>query len=374
MEKQEKQRAIDEGYMRMALELAQNAHGRTTPNPLVGAVIVKDGRVVAVGWHRKAGTPHAEVHALTMAGELARGATIYVTLEPCSHYGRTGPCAKAVIDAGIARVVMGMVDPNPKVAGKGLAMLEEAGVEVTVGVLEDECRALNDVFLTWMTQKRPFTVLKTAMSLDGKICDAQGESQWITSAAARARGHEWRDEVDAIMVGSGTALKDNPSLTTRLDGRPGRNPIRIIIDSGARLPLDAQVLTDGAARTIIVVTEQAPAERRAALAGRGAEIVVCGTGEHVDLALMMARLAEMRICSILVEGGGRLTYALLAAGLIDQVHAFIAPKIIGGAQALTPVEGAGFPLADAVALTRVTTEQVGPDILISGYVERAEVR
>lgn len=370
MENQEKQRAIDDGYMRMALELARNAHGRTTPNPLVGAVIVKDGRVVAVGWHRKAGTPHAEVHALNMAGELARGATLYVTLEPCSHYGRTGPCAKAVVDAGVARVVMGIVDPNPKVAGKGLAMLEEAGVEVTVGVLEAECRALNDVFLTWMTQKRPFTVLKTAMTLDGKICDAQGESQWITSAAARVRGHEYRDEVDAIMVGSGTALKDNPSLTTRLDGRPGRSPIRIIVDSGARLPLDAQVLTDGAARTIIVVTEQAPAECVQALRDSGAEIIEAGAGEHVDLRLMMARLAELRICSILVEGGGRLAYSLLAAGLVDKVCAFIAPKIIGGAQALTPVEGAGLPLADAVTLERVTTETVGPDVLITGYVTR----
>ena len=229
-------------YMREALRIAHHAEGRTSPNPLVGAVIVRDGRIIAEGWHRKAGTPHAEVHALRMAGDLARGATLYVTLEPCAHYGRTGPCAKAVAEAGIARVVVALLDPNPKVAGKGVAILRDAGIKVRVGVLEEEARRLNEVFLHWITTGLPFTVLKTAMTLDGKIATATGDSQWITNEASRLRVHAMRDRSDAILVGIGTELHDNPSLTTRLPDGAGNNPIRIIVDSQARAPLDAHVV------------------------------------------------------------------------------------------------------------------------------------
>ena len=360
----------DEDFMRVALNLARNAIGRTSPNPLVGAVIVREGRIVGAGWHRKAGTPHAEIHALNMAGDLAKGATLYVTLEPCSHYGRTGPCAEAVVKAGIKRVVIGMGDPNPKVAGKGIAILKRAGIEVRCGVLEDEARALNEVFLKWIATQKPFVVLKTAMSLDGKIATHTGKSQWITGEAARRRVHEYRDTYDGIMVGIGTVLADNPSLTARLPDGQGKNPVRIVVDSKARTPLDAKLVTDGAALTIIAVTAKAPQERVQALKDKGVAIMVAGDGEQVDMDLLMRKLGEMEICSVFVEGGGQVNFSLLKAGLVDKVHAFIAPKLIGGREALTPVEGEGFAeLTEAVELERTTVETIGQDILLTGYVK-----
>ena len=360
----------DEEFMQEALRLARNAAGRTSPNPLVGAVIVREGRIVGAGWHRKAGTPHAEIHALNMAGNLAKGATLYVTLEPCSHYGRTGPCAEAVVKAGIKRVVIGMGDPNPKVAGKGIAILERAGIEVHCGVLEEEARALNEVFLKWIATQKPFVVLKTAMSLDGKIATHTGKSQWITGEAARQRVHEYRDTYDGIMVGIGTVLADNPSLTARLPDGQGKNPVRIVVDSKARTPLDANLVTDGAALTIIAVTAKAPQERVQALKDKGVAIMIAGDGEQVDMNLLMRKLGEMEICSVFVEGGGQVNFSLLKAGLVDKVHAFIAPKLIGGREALTPVEGAGFAeLTEAVELERTTVETIGQDILLTGYVK-----
>jgi diaminohydroxyphosphoribosylaminopyrimidine deaminase/5-amino-6-(5-phosphoribosylamino)uracil reductase len=360
----------DEDFMRVAINLARNAIGRTSPNPLVGAVIVREGRIVGAGWHRKAGTPHAEIHALNMAGDLAKGATLYVTLEPCSHYGRTGPCAEAVVKAGIKRVVIGMGDPNPKVAGKGIAILKRAGIEVRCGVLEDEARALNEVFLKWIATQKPFVVLKTAMSLDGKIATHTGKSQWITGEAARRRVHEYRDIYDGIMVGIGTVLADNPSLTARLPDGQGKNPVRIVVDSKARTPLDANLVTDGAALTIIAVTAKAPQERVQALKDKGVAIMVAGDGEQVDMDLLMRKLGEMEICSVFVEGGGQVNFSLLRAGLVDKVHAFIAPKLIGGREALTPVEGEGFAeLTEAVELERTTVETIGQDILLTGYVK-----
>ena len=361
----------DEDFMRVALSLARNAVGRTSPNPLVGAVIVREGRIVGAGWHRKAGTPHAEIHALNMAGDLAKGATLYVTLEPCSHYGRTGPCAEAVVKAGLRRVVIAMGDPNPKVAGKGIAILERAGIEVRCGVLEDEARKLNEVFLKWIATKLPYVVLKTAMSLDGKIATYTGKSQWITGEAARRRVHEYRDIYDGIMVGIGTVLADNPSLTARLPDGQGKNPVRIVVDSKARTPLDAALVTDGAALTIIAVTAKAPQERVQALKDKGVAIMVAGDGEQVDMNLLLQKLGEMEICSVFVEGGGQVNFSLLRAGLVDKVHAFIAPKLIGGREALTPVEGEGFAeLTDAVELEHTTVETIGQDILLTGYVKR----
>lgn len=366
-----RQRERDEMFMREALRIARNAEGRTSPNPLVGAVIVRDGSIVAEGWHRKAGTPHAEVHALRMAGDLAKGATLYVTLEPCAHVGRTGPCAVAVRDAGIRRVVVAMSDPNPLVAGKGIQILRDAGVEVTVGVCEAEARQLNEVFLHWITTGQPFVVLKTAMTLDGKIATASGASKWITGEAARLRVHELRDRYDAILAGIGTALADDPSLTTRLPDRTGKNPVRIIVDSNARLPLTSNVVTDGQAQTIVAVTEAAPEERVAALRAHGVDVLTCGTGSHVDLVQLMQELGRREIASVLVEGGGTVNFSLLAAGLVDKVHAFVAPKIVGGRTAKTPVEGEGFAqLADSVQLTQLTAESVGGDVLLTGYVER----
>jgi len=351
-----------------ALRVAQNALGRTSPNPLVGAVIVKNGRIVAEGWHRQAGTPHAEIHALNMAGELAKGATVYVTLEPCSHYGRTGPCAKALVEAGVAKVVVAMLDPNPKVAGRGVKILQDAGIEVVTGVLEEEAIKLNEVFLKWITKGMPFVALKTAMSLDGKIATATGESQWITNELSRQRTHELRDIYDGIMVGINTAIKDNPSLTTRLPQGLGRNPVRIVVDSRARLPLDSHLVTDGKAPTIVAVSGAASAGAVQDLRDAGAQVISVGS-DRVDLPKLLKKLAEMNICSILVEGGGQLNFSLLNDGLVDKVYAFIAPKLIGGREALTPVEGDGFfQLSQAVQLTDMTTEDLDGDVLLTAKV------
>ena len=358
---------LDESYMREALRMAAYARGRTSPNPLVGAVIVRDGTIVASGWHRAAGEPHAEIHALRMAGELARGATLYVTLEPCAHHGRTGPCAEAVIAAGIARVAVALSDPNPLVAGRGLAMLEAAGIETQTGVCEAEARRQNEVFLKWVTTKRPFVTLKTAMTLDGKIASHTGASQWITGEEARARVHEYRDVHDAILVGIGTVLADDPSLTTRLPDRTGHNPLRIVLDSEARTPIDAKLLTDGAAPTVIAVSERADHRRVNLLHACGAEVVTLGA-ERVDIAALLDYLGAREITSLFVEGGGTVNWSFLAGGYVDKVHAFIAPMLMGGAAAKTPVGGTGFDSPQtALHLHDVTVEQLGADILVTGY-------
>ena len=355
--------------MREALKLAAHGRGRTSPNPMVGAVLVRDGRIVGAGWHRKAGTEHAEIHALRMAGELARGATLFVTLEPCSHTGRTGPCAKAVIEAGVKRVVAAMEDPNPLVSGRGFQMLREAGVEVDCGLLDQESRRLNEAFLTWVTEKRPFVTLKMAMTLDGKTATVGGESQWITGEEARLRGHVLRDENDAILVGIGTVLADRPSLTTRLPDGNGKNPMRVILDSHARTPVDLPMLRDGAAPVLIVATEAAPEENLERLRETGAEVFVSGAGPAVDLPLLLRTLGERKICSLLVEGGSTVHFSFLKAGLADKFCAFIAPMMVGGKNAAPAVGGEGFSrLADAARLTDIKTEMVGKDFCISGYI------
>ena len=357
--------------MQQALQIAAYAAGRTSPNPLVGAVIVKDGRVVGQGWHRKAGTEHAEIHALRQAGELAAGATIYVTLEPCSHYGRTGPCSKALIDAGIQRVVIAMLDPNPLVAGKGVAMLKAAGIEVETGLLQAQAERLNEVFLKWIITKMPFTVMKTAMTLDGKIATAAGNSKWISNEVSRRRVHELRDVYDGILVGIGTVLADDPALTTRLASQSGKNPLRIVVDSRARTPLTAKVVTDGQAETLIAVTVAAEAAKVEALRQAGVEVLVVNDGQQVDLKQLFCRLGERGICSIFVEGGALINYSLLKAGLIDKVYSFIAPKMVGGSSAPGPVGGDGVETLDqAFLLEDVETELLAGNILVSGYINR----
>jgi len=363
---------MDEHYMRIALELAAKARGRTSPNPLVGAVVVKDGIIVGRGYHEKAGTPHAEVHALREAGERARGATIYVTLEPCSHYGRTPPCSEAVIKAGVARCVAAMVDPNPLVAGRGLAQIRQAGIEVASGVLEEEARRLNEVFIKYITTKRPFIVMKSAMTLDGKIATHTGHSRWITGPAARERVHRLRDEYDAIMVGIGTVLADDPALTTRLP-EGGRDPVRIILDSQARIPLKARVLTQqSTAPTIIATTVRAPQEKIRALEEAGARVMVIPEDKgKVDLKLLIDRLGQAGITGILLEGGGQVNGAALEAGIVDKVVWFVAPKLIGGKASPGPVGGAGVTTMDqAVKLSRIRVEQVGEDFMFAGYIDK----
>ena len=367
----ERQRELDESYMREALRMAAYTRGRTSPNPLVGAVIVRDGTIVASGWHRAAGEPHAEIHALRMAGELAHGATLYVTLEPCAHHGRTGPCAEAVIAAGLARVVVALSDPNPLVAGRGLAMLEAAGIETQTGVCEAEARRQNEVFLKWVTTKRPFVTLKTAMTLDGKIASHTGASQWITGEEARARVHEYRDVHDAILVGIGTVLADDPSLTTRLPDRTGHNPLRIVLDSEARTPIDAKLLTDGAAPTVIAVSERADHRRVNLLHACGAEVVTLGA-ERPDIGRLLDWLGAREISSLFVEGGAQVNWSFLAGGYVDKVHAFIAPLLMGGTAAPTPIGGTGFDSPQtALCLADMTVEQVGVDILVTGYPRAA---
>ena len=356
---------IEADFMREALLLARNAQGRTSPNPMVGAVLVKEGRIIGAGWHRKAGEPHAEIHALRMAGDLAKGATLYVTLEPCSHRGRTGPCAKALVRAGIRRAVIAMKDPNPKVAGRGIHLLQEAGIEVSLGLCEAEARALNRAYLTWIEKQRPYVLLKMAMTLDGKIATGKGTARAITGEAAQKKVHHWRDCFDAILVGLGTVLADDPRLTTRgLDG--GKNPVRIVLDSKARIPLTAKILQDGAAPTWIAVTKSAPPARVQALQATGAEVLQVGDGARVDLPFLLKTLAQRDILSLLVEGGGETHFSFLRAGLFDRVAAFIAPKIAGGRDSLTAVEGDGFgSLAEALPLTNLRAEPLGEDILLT---------
>ncbi len=349
-------------------ELAAGARGRTSPNPLVGAVVVRDGQVIGEGYHRRAGLPHAEVEALAAAGQAARGATLYVNLEPCCHTGKTGPCTEAIITAGIKKVVAAMADPNPLVAGRGFARLKEAGVEVATGVLEEEARRLNEAFIKFITSRKPFVILKTAMTLDGKIATVSGDSKWITGGQAREYVHRLRDSCDAVLVGIGTVLKDNPALTTRLP-EGGRDPVRVILDSGARTPLEARVLNQASeAPTWIAVTEAAPAERVEALKQNGTDVIVCGPGPKVDLNYLLSELAQREIVSVLVEGGGTVNAGFTLQGLVDKIVWFIAPLIVGGREAPGPVGGSGVrSLTKAIRLTDMALKQYGSDLCVEGY-------
>ncbi|MZP43568.1 bifunctional diaminohydroxyphosphoribosylaminopyrimidine deaminase/5-amino-6-(5-phosphoribosylamino)uracil reductase RibD [Heliobacterium gestii] len=379
----------DQAFMGRALELAALALGRTSPNPVVGSVITQGGRIVGEGYHQKAGTPHAEVHALRQAGEAARGGTLYVTLEPCNHHGRTPPCTEAIIAAGVTRVVAAVPDPNPQVAGTGFARLREAGIEVEVGVMADAATAINQSFFTWVTRKRPWVLLKWAMTADGKIAAASGDSRWVSGAAARGKVHEWRQRLDAILVGIGTVLADDPQLTVRLSERADsndgpveaagkaslrRNPLRVIVDSAARTPVTAKVLSPEA-KTIIAVTEAAPGERVSALEQAGASVLSCpaDVAGRVDLTYLLNRLACDGVTSLLVEGGACVHGAFLDANLADQVAVFLAPKIVGGEGAPSPVGGTGAALmAGARPLQKCAMTPVGDDWLLEGVLQ--EVR
>ena len=366
--------SYDEKYMRLAMQLAGNAIGRTSPNPLVGAVIVKDNRVVGCGWHRKAGTPHAEVHALNQAGELAQGADVYVTLEPCAHYGKTPPCAKALVEAKVKNVYGGLLDVNPKVAGKGFKILEDAGIHVEYGFLQDELRKQNEVFFKWIEHKKPFIVLKAAMTLDGKIATATGQSKWITNEKSRAYGYKLRDIYDGIMVGINTVIEDNPMLTARVDG--GKNPIRIVVDSSLKIDINANVVQDKSAKTIIATTDKADKDKILKLQAQDVDVIVVDKDENdkVDIEKLLDILGQQNICSILVEGGATLSGSFVAKKLVDKVYFFIAPKIVGGKEAKTPVAGTGIlNLQEALALKDIQIEKIEEDILIIGRVDKDKV-
>ncbi len=354
----------DEFYMRRALALAARGLGWTNPNPMVGAVVVREGEVLAEGWHVRCGQLHAERHALSRATADVRGATMYVTLEPCCHHGKQPPCTEAVIAAGIARVVVGAGDPNPLVAGGGVAQLRAAGIEVVEGVLAEECAALNQVFNHYITTKHPFVILKYAMSVDGKIAPEPGLRYQLTGAEARRRVHEDRHASAAIMVGIGTVLADDPSLTARRE-EESNNPVRVIVDSTARIPLEAQVVKTAREVPTIVACTQISAEKRAALEAAGVEILhlpTC-TGHCVNLQALMHALGERGLDSVYVEGGPTLHASLLAAGTVNKVQAYVAPQLIGGSAPHVVANPAMAALAP-FQLSKPQVTALGEDVLL----------
>lgn len=355
----------DMRWMRRALRLA--ARGYTPPNPMVGCVLVKDGAVVGEGYHLRAGGPHAEVVALEAAGERARGATAYVSLEPCSHSGRTPPCAPALVAAGVARVVAAALDPNPRVSGKGIAILQEAGIAVQVGLLEEEARRLNAAFFHYQTTGRPFVLLKAAMTLDGKIATRTGDSRWITGPRARRHVHRLRAQSGAVLCGIGTALADDPLLTARLPGVP-RQPLRVVLDTHLRLPLTSRLVATAREVPTLIAAGKTPDRcRRMALENCGIEVICLPTNAAGRIALpeLLAELGRREVISVLVEGGSQINAAFLEGGHVHRLLWFIAPKLIGGRDAPTPVAGTGAALmADAVSLSPFRVRRFGPDLLL----------
>ncbi|MPQ33128.1 bifunctional diaminohydroxyphosphoribosylaminopyrimidine deaminase/5-amino-6-(5-phosphoribosylamino)uracil reductase RibD [Clostridium estertheticum] len=364
---------MDNYYMKKALELSKKAVGFVNPNPLVGAVIVKDNKIIGEGYHEHFGGPHAEVNAFKNATEDVEGATMYVTLEPCAHYGKTPPCAEAIVKNKIAKVIVGMIDPNPLVAGKGVEILRKAGIEVTTGIIENEIRKTNEIFIKYITTKKPFCIMKTAMTLDGKIATTTGDSKWISNEKSRAYVHQLRNRVAGIMVGIGTVLSDNPELTTRREGKISTNPIRIIIDSTAKIPLDSKVLKcDEKTKTIIVTTKFASDTKICAIKQKGAEVIVTPSKNNkVDLSYLMEALGDKGMDGILLEGGSTLNYSALDEGIVDKVITFISPKIFGGTSGKTTVGGKGINLVkDSIMLQDTQVSRFDEDIMIEAYVKK----
>jgi diaminohydroxyphosphoribosylaminopyrimidine deaminase/5-amino-6-(5-phosphoribosylamino)uracil reductase len=362
----------DEEFMRMTLSLARKGVGTTSPNPMVGALIVKGQKIVGEGYHKKAGMPHAEVVALEAAGPAARGATLYVNLEPCCHQGRTPPCVGAIIKAGIKKVVVAMRDPNPLVLGKGIEQLKRAGIDVKVGLLEAEARQLNEAFVTVKEQNRPFILMKAATSLDGKIATKIGESRWISNEESRKYANKLRSTMDGVMVGINTVILDNPMLVPRMT-KPKRYPVRIVLDSKLRIPLTCQLVkTADRFRTMIFALNDARTEKESRLKSMSVEVVRVGPGDNgrISLAEVCKGLVERDITSVLLEGGGELNSSLLKEGFVDKIVFFYAPKIIGGKEAPASVMGKGIAkISNAMPLERVQVRRFGQDILVEGYVK-----
>lgn len=361
---------LDRKYMARALQLALRGAGHTRPNPMVGAVLVKDGRIIGEGWHKQYGGPHAEVNAFASATEDPEGATLYVSLEPCSHYGKTPPCADLIIRKKVARVVAALEDPNPLVSGRGFRKLRANGIRVTVGVLAEEARHINDVFLTYVTRKRPFVLYKAAMSLDGKIACHTGESQWISSEKSREEVQRLRGILSGIMVGAGTVIADNPRLTCRMEEY--ENPARIIVDGKLRVPLESRIFHEPG-RNIILTTSEASLEKKKALENLGVELIEADSEEpgKVDLKSAMLALGIKGVDGILLEGGSTLAASALEAGIIDAVRFYIAQKIIGGREAPSPFAGTGAAhMNEVVPLTDAVYGTSGDDLWIQAYIQR----
>jgi len=363
-------RPEDLRWMGRALELAGRGVGLTSPNPVVGAVLVGAGRAVGEGFHARAGGAHAEAEALEQAGTAARGATLYVTLEPCNHTGRTPPCVQAITTAGVKRVVAATRDPNPRVPGGGAAALSRAGVEVTLGCREGEAIAVNRVFITTARRGRPHVTLKWAATLDGATADVRFGSRWITGSEARLEAHRMRSRADAVVVGIGTALADDPGLDVRLGGPWPREPFRVVVDSRARLPVTARLIGAGKPeRALVAVTDAADPERLESLETRGVTVLRCKSQQgQVDVSDLVSRLGALDVGGILLEGGGRLAWAFLEAGLVDRVVAFTAPMLLGGAAAPRAVGGAGLLLPEAVRLEGIGVRPMGTDWMMEADV------
>jgi diaminohydroxyphosphoribosylaminopyrimidine deaminase/5-amino-6-(5-phosphoribosylamino)uracil reductase len=362
----------DEAFIERTLALAEEGRGLVSPNPMVGAVVVSGGRVVGEGFHEGPGLPHAEVVALARAGDRARGATLYATLEPCSHHGRTPPCADAVIDAGISRVVVAMRDPNPIVDGRGLARLESAGVAVSVGIHADEAERQNAAFVKHVRTGLPFVVWKTAASLDGKVASRDGSSRWITGEPARRDVHRLRGWADAILVGAGTALADDPSLTVREPGYRGRPPLRVVADARGRVPATGD-LFDSEAPTLVATTDLAPDPRRDEWRSAGAEVAVYppDPGGRVPLAELVRDLGKRDVQGLLLEGGPSLAWSAIEDGIVDRVVVYLAPRLMGGADAPGVLGGRGFaPVGSAMRLRLGSFDRIGDDLRVEADVHR----
>jgi len=360
-------------FLRVALRLARRGFGATSPNPMVGAVVVRNSEVVGTGYHEYAGGPHAEVNAINDAGELAGGATIYVTLEPCNHTGRTPPCTKKILESGIVRVVVAMQDPNPDVTGGGIEFLRENGIQVDVGIEEKQAARLNEVFIKYVQTKKPFVILKSAATLDGRIATRTGDSKWVTGPSARNFSHTVRHAVDGIMVGIGTVKQDDPSLTTRLEKIKGKDPVRIILDTRLSISENARLLNiKSDAETILVTGDDVPHEKRYRLEKQGVTIIKSQLKDgFIDLDALMYRLGNMGITSLLIEGGGHVAASALACRIVDKILFFYAPKIMGGDDGVPICQGPGpDQMSDCIQIDDIWVHRFDDDILIEGYIRK----
>ena len=360
----------DHKYMTRAIILAKKGMGWVNPNPMVGAVIVKNGRIIGEGYHAYFGGPHAEINALENATESVKGATLYVTMEPCSHHGKTPPCTDAIILKGIRKVVVGMKDPNPLVNGKGLKILSKAGIEISTGIEEAWVSKMNEIFTKYIITGRPFCTLKTAMTLDGKIATVENASRWISCEASRKQVHELRHQYSAIMVGINTVLYDDPLLNTRRTGKKSKDPLKVIVDSSGKIPMEAKVLKMNPQLVILATTDKIDGKKKLDLQRMGVQVLICPLkDEKVDLGVLMFSLGKMGIDSVLLECGSTLAFSALKDRIVDKVVSFIAPKIIGGAGAPSPVGGKGLSsMEDAIAVNDWKYRKIGDDIMIEGYI------